>query len=128
MLGNIFGSKGQLKITTRFFSSLNKFPKASEYCHSAKHFKDPWTAEVSKSLLDVFETSEANRHELILHDNTGKALSWYPQLKFKVPTTEYDAKTVLSTDTDHVTWIGHSTCLVQTNGIYVVTDPIWSGT
>jgi hypothetical protein len=26
----------------------------------------------------------------------------------------------------NITWIGHSTCLIQTDGVYILTDPVWS--
>ena len=37
-----------------------------------------------------------------------------------------DFAKIKNTERDHCTWIGHSTCLIQTNGIYVLTDPVWS--
>lgn len=37
-----------------------------------------------------------------------------------------DCAKIKGLDRDHFTWIGHSTCLIQTNGIYILTDPVWS--
>jgi glyoxylase-like metal-dependent hydrolase (beta-lactamase superfamily II) len=31
-----------------------------------------------------------------------------------------------STQTPHFTWIGHATCYYQTDGVFFITDPLWS--
>ena len=33
---------------------------------------------------------------------------------------------IKNTSREHCTWIGHSTCLIQTNGVFILTDPVWS--
>jgi len=36
-------------------------------------------------------------------------------------------KRIASTAKPHVTWLGHATCLYQTEGTFFLTDPLWSG-
>ena len=56
------------------------------------------------------------------------------KLKFKsVPDTsvllqcdKVDPSKLTSTANPHVTWLGHATCLYQTEGVFFLTDPLWS--
>lgn len=46
--------------------------------------------------------------------------------KIELPTVAGDISKIKSTSDPHVTWIGHSTCLIQSGGVYLLTDPVWS--
>lgn len=87
-------------------------------------------------------------HLLLYHDKTYH-LRWYDVLKYittskqrklKISVDEsthqfealeklqskVDMTKINSTNKSHLTWIGHATTYYQTDGVYFLTDPVWS--
>jgi N-acyl-phosphatidylethanolamine-hydrolysing phospholipase D len=86
--------------------------------HTAKGFKNPWPGYEDRGLIDVLRWSVWDRI-------TGKK----PETKesYDFPVIENDGKFLReNTDKLTVTWIGHSTLLIQLEGVNILTDPVFS--
>lgn len=60
------------------------------------------------------------RHK-ILPDDSESTSTAIEQLQMNV-----DLSTIQRTDKCHITWIGHATSYYQTDGVFFLTDPVWS--
>mmetsp|Transcript_19675 Transcript_19675/g.39701 ORF Transcript_19675/g.39701 Transcript_19675/m.39701 type:complete len:411 (-) Transcript_19675:101-1333(-) len=81
----------------------------------------PWSAQTEKRAFDTlryFISSRQNRLKLKKKqvEDTSKLLT----------TLRVDRAKCKSTKKPHVTWIGHATCYYQTEGVFFLTDPLWS--
>lgn len=81
----------------------------------------PWSAQTEKRAFDVlryFISSKQMRLKLKKKqvEDTSKLLT----------TLRVDRVKCKSTKKPHLTWIGHATCYYQTEGVFFLTDPLWS--
>ncbi len=80
-------------------------------------FVCPWGGE--KPFTDVMKymfTSKQMRLELKSVPDTSKLIKC----------AAVDRSKMASTTQPHATWIGHATCLYQSDGLFFLTDPVWS--
>lgn len=68
------------------------------------------------------EVHERRRLSFLVGGSTGRAAEWPDRVPVKqtVPPRRVEGKAM------RVTWIGHATVLVQTRGLNILTDPVWS--
>jgi L-ascorbate metabolism protein UlaG (beta-lactamase superfamily) len=50
----------------------------------------------------------------------------YREPEIPLPTVSVDAKAIGETDNLKITWLGHSTCLIEIDGKIILTDPVFS--
>eukprot|EP01036_Dinobryon_divergens_P025547 gene25547-34105_t len=83
----------------------------------------PWSHETEKRFLDALRYGLTRKQEKlkILPDEDGSTHTAIEELQMKV-----DIDKIKSTEKSHFTWMGHATNYYQTNGIYFLTDPLWS--
>lgn len=82
-------------------------------------YLSPWTNQVEKRVPDVlkyFFTQTQMKLKLKSIHDTSKLIK----------SVSVDRVKCKSTAQPHVTWIGHATCLYQTEGLFFLTDPLWS--
>lgn len=88
-------------------------------CQKIKgRYYSKWTKETNKSFVDAMKW-------MVSRD---------PQkLKFSFERSEPELKVlpidnaILSnTDKPHFTWLNHASCLFQMEGLYIISDPVWS--
>ncbi len=82
-------------------------------------FVSPWTKETEKKPFTVMRYLIARKQErLELPDNIESTTT--------IPCVELDKTAISSTVKPHFTWMGHASCYYQTDGIYFLTDPVFS--
>lgn len=84
-------------------------------------YVSPWSAQTEKKATDVLRYLLSSQQM---------------RLRFKRKKIEDTANLITSLRVDrvkcksvakpHITWIGHATCLYQTEGMFFLTDPLWS--
>jgi hypothetical protein len=79
----------------------------------------PWTAETNKKLWDVAKLLTAKTPPRLKFEQCVDSMTLIPQLNV-------DLQAVRSTATPHITWMGHASCYYQTDGVFFLTDPLWS--
>lgn len=82
-------------------------------------FVSPWASKTEKRAPDILKylwTKKQSRMTLPSVSDTSKLIQ----------PLRPDRTKIRSTNQPHCTWIGHSTCYYQTNGVYFLTDPLWS--
>jgi hypothetical protein len=82
-------------------------------------FVSPFPGQVSKKATDVFKLLTQRDKSLI------KFSKEVDRVKLLQP-VEVDKKMLESTDKSHISWMGHASCYLQTDGMYFLTDPVWS--
>lgn len=84
----------------------------------SKHgrFISPWP-KTNKKISDVMS---------LLISNLSTKWNELPQEMNTLPAVAVNKEMMKCLEYPHITWIGHSTCYVQLNGKYFLTDPIWS--
>lgn len=103
----------------------------STLSHSNEHFFSK-TAFIDGKYLNPWEieSNQSNHFIKYMHSKIFDTFEDHPASdnipKIELPTTACDISKIKSIDQPHVTWIGHSTCLVQSGGVHIITDPVWS--
>lgn len=78
-----------------------------------------WSKETNKTIFDVVKLLATAEKSVLKLPNIDNNVSL---LKPLVP----DRTKMRSTVSPHVTWLGHATCYMQTDGCHILTDPVWS--
>jgi N-acyl-phosphatidylethanolamine-hydrolysing phospholipase D len=85
--------------------------------HSENGFTNPHIIDPEKSFFQFLKMRFLGEDPWTDHDS----------LASNVPVQQVDLQTILSSaKTPQITWLGHSTFLIQHNGINVLTDPIFA--
>lgn len=82
-------------------------------------YVSPWTVKTEKKFGDVLRyllSRKQMKLKLKTETDTSKLLT----------NLRVDRVKCKSTAQPHITWIGHATCYYQTEGVFFVTDPLWS--
>lgn len=82
-------------------------------------YVSPWSIKTEKKIGDVLRylwTRKQMKLKLKTETDTSKLLT----------NLRVDRVKCKSTARPHFTWIGHATCYYQTEGMFFVTDPLWS--
>jgi len=82
-------------------------------------FVSPWASKTEKRAVDILKylwIKKQSRMTLPSVSDTSKLIQPLRPNRTKFRNTSQP----------HCTWIGHSTCYYQTNGVYFLTDPLWS--
>lgn len=86
--------------------------------HTANGFKNPWPGYEDRDLLDVLRWGVWDR----IRGNKPETKDSYD-----FPIFENDGKFLRENTTEvTVTWIGHTTFLIQLDGVNILTDPVFS--
>ena len=80
-------------------------------------FVCPWGGE--KPLFDALKYVLSSKQMRI-------DLKEIPDTSKLIKAATVDRAKCTSTTQPHATWIGHATCLYQTDGLFFLTDPVWS--
>ncbi|GEM_PF-3633599 len=86
--------------------------------YSGNGFKNPYTTYKERSIRDIFKWLIWDK----INGNKPSRPSQY-DFKFAHPDVAFLTR---NRQQFTVTWIGHSTVLIQLNGVNILTDPIWS--
>lgn len=88
-----------------------------------KHFEgryvSPWSSKTEKgpsSVLKYLLARTQNRMKLDDNIDTSRLIT----------SLSVDRAQCKNTRQPHCTWIGHATCYYQTDGVFFLTDPVWS--
>jgi len=84
--------------------------------HTARGFRNPWPDAEPRGLRDVIRWSLERRRQELAPDPGADAF----------PIAHPTFATRARDDELSVTWVGHSTVLLQAGAVNVLTDPIWS--
>ena len=82
-------------------------------------YVSPWTNQTEKRAADVMKY-------LFTRKQMKMKLKSIPDTSTLIKSVMVDRAKCKSTAQPHVTWIGHATCLYQTEGVFFLTDPLWS--
>ncbi len=82
-------------------------------------YVSPWTSETEKKATEVLRF-------LLTREQMKMKLKSVPDTSKLIKSVVVDRVKCKSTAQPHVTWIGHATCLYQTEGVFFLTDPLWS--
>ncbi len=93
-----------------------KFPTSKQI---RGRYVSPWSAETKKTLWDVMKLLLSSKPPRLQLPNNTNSISL-------IPTMQVDMDAVRATTTPHITWMGHASCYYQTDGVYFLTDPVWS--
>lgn len=93
-----------------------KFPTSKQI---RGRYVSPWSAETKKTLWDVAKLLMSPKAPRLQLPNNIDSISLIPQLKV-------DMDAIRNTSAPHFTWMGHASCYFQTDGVYFLTDPVWS--
>lgn len=120
----LLGSKDAISATInpRFSSTTNRSNGFVPCEKKDGRFISPW-AEKEIPILEMIKwklTNKSNKltFPMMKGEKSHKALKAVPIQRSKLNVT----------DKPHVTWIGHATCYFQTEGLNILTDPIFSDT
>jgi N-acyl-phosphatidylethanolamine-hydrolysing phospholipase D len=91
-----------------------KFPASKQI---RGRFVSPWPNK--KSLWDVAKLLMSPKPPRLQLPNVTDSISLIHQL-------QVDMDAIRNTSCPHVTWMGHASCYYQTDGVYFLTDPVWS--
>jgi hypothetical protein len=82
-------------------------------------FVSPWSKQTEKKPFDVLKyLLTSKQQKLLMKDNSES----HTMLK----TVDLNKKLISSTLKPNFTWMGHATCYYQTDGVYFLTDPVFS--
>jgi N-acyl-phosphatidylethanolamine-hydrolysing phospholipase D len=84
-------------------------------------YVSPWSSETEKKAFDVFKYL-LTAQQMKLRFKKRKV----EDTAHLVTSMRVDRAKCRSTQTPHFTWIGHATCYYQTDGVFFITDPLWS--
>jgi N-acyl-phosphatidylethanolamine-hydrolysing phospholipase D len=85
----------------------------------AGRFISPWTAKTNKPLFSVLKyLSQPKRPPLTFSKEVDRLLILKP--------IEVNRTKIRSIISPHITWMGHASCYFQSDGLYFLTDPVWS--
>ncbi len=86
--------------------------------HTQKGFRNPYPGFEDRGLSDIFKWAVVDRIR-------GKKPG-HPN-RYHFPSVENDGAYLRKNKTEFtVTWVGHSTLLIQLDGVNILTDPVWS--
>ncbi len=98
-------------------------PKTTENYPVSKQingrFVSPWSKQTEKKPFDVLKyLLTSKQQKLLMKDNSDS----HTMLK----NVELNKTLISSTSKPNFTWMGHATCYYQTDGVYFLTDPVFS--
>lgn len=81
----------------------------------------PWDDQTYSRLFDVirYQWTRTQERLKLQHMNVHDS-------RVLISPQRVDLQKLTATDTPHISWIGHSTCFYQTDGVRIITDPIFS--
>lgn len=108
---------GQVPIKFEKRADVAQFPKS---LNVDGKFVSPWCSETGKSSLDVVKyLITRQQRRLKMKDNSDTKLS--------IPVVTPDRSKLKDVSSrSHFTWMGHATSYHQIDGMFFLTDPIWS--
>jgi N-acyl-phosphatidylethanolamine-hydrolysing phospholipase D len=84
-------------------------------------FTSPWDDDIVKGFSKVLKWTMERRIERIAFDPDPKK-----EFLDAIKSIPVDFSKLLNTQKPHFTWLGHAACYLQTEGLYLVTDPVFS--
>lgn len=82
-------------------------------------FVSPWAKETNKKLWDVLKLGMSPKKPKLNLQNVTDS-------KHLIKSVEVNRRKVRDDSQSHYSWLGHASCYVQTEGVYILTDPVWS--
>ena len=82
-------------------------------------FISPWASKTNKKFSDVVKLMWRKKRTRMQFPNNLKT----PTLLKRI---EVNVNRIRDTSQPHFTWMGHASCYYQTDGVYFLTDPVWS--
>ena len=102
--------------------ALKSMKKSLKYPPSKQirgRYISPWSGETNKKFLDVVRLFASKKPPALELGNVKNTIELIPQL-------EVDMDALHDVSTSHMTWMGHASCYYQTEGVYFLSDPVWS--
>ena len=84
-------------------------------------FLSPWAKETEKTLVKVLKWTTSRKIDRISFDADSDKT-----FLETIPSVPIDSTKIASVDRPHFTWLGHATCYLQTEGLHIMTDPVFS--
>jgi len=102
--------------------AVHAFEELYPQCKYVKgRYLSPWSKDTEKSFSAVIKwlaTRKQNKLRFPKSDTITTEELFKP--------CKVDLAKINSTETSHLTWIGHATCYYQTEGLHFITDPVFS--
>lgn len=82
-------------------------------------FISPWSSQTNKKFSDVVKLMLTKKRPRMQYPNQLKTSTLLKKV-------EFNHEKVRDVTKPHMTWMGHASCYYQTDGVYFLTDPVWS--
>jgi N-acyl-phosphatidylethanolamine-hydrolysing phospholipase D len=112
----VFGERDPKDVDVRLGTQAQPIAKKVD-----GRYVSPWSSETEKKAFDVFKYL-LTAQQMKLRFKKRKV----EDTAHLVTSLRVDRAKCRSTQTPHFTWIGHATCYYQTDGVFFITDPLWS--
>lgn len=95
-------------------------PSLPTYGYEDGKFVSPWCHDTEKDFTKVFTWLSTRKQGKLHFPNLSNPLD-------VIRPMNVDTAAIATTTKPHVTWMGHASCYFQSDGVYFLTDPMWSG-